>query len=157
VIARYSDGSPALVEERTSGGRVFVFGSDLNYRGNNFPLQPGFVPFVHESIRYLASQRTSRTEYLVGELQAAATPGVLSLPAPASRRIAVNVDARESDPGRMTAETFQTGISRLNAAAARSEETAAKEREDGQFLWWYGLLLMVVSLAAEGVLGRRLG
>jgi hypothetical protein len=157
VIARYSDGSPALVEERTSGGRVLIFASDLNYRGNDFPLQPGFVPFIHEAIRYLASQRTSRTEYLVGELQAAAMPGVISLPAPASRRIAVNVDPRESDPGRMTADTFQAGISRLNAAAAQSEEAAAKEREDGQFLWWYGLLLMVVSLAAEGVLGRRLG
>jgi len=157
VIARYSDGSPALVEERTTGGRVLVFGSDLNYRGNDFPLQPGFVPFIHEAIRYLASQRTSRTEYLVGELQAATVPGVITLPAPASRRIAVNVDPRESDPGRMTPDTFQAGISRLNAAAARDEETAAKEREDGQFLWRYGLLLMVVSLAAEGVLGRRLG
>jgi hypothetical protein len=157
VIARYSDGSPALVEERTTGGRVLVFGSDLNYRGNDFPLQPGFVPFIHEAIRYLASQRTSRTEYLVGELQAATVPGVITLPAPASRRIAVNVDPRESDLGRMTPDTFQAGISRLNAAAARDEETAAKEREDGQFLWWYGLLLMVVSLAAEGVLGRRLG
>lgn len=157
VIARYSDGSPALVEERTSGGRVLVFGSDLNYRGNDFPLQPLFVPFIHEAVRYLASQRTSRTEYLVGELQVAAMPGVVSLPAPASGRIAVNVDPRESDPGRMTADTFQTGISRLNASAARSEEAAAKEREDGQFLWWYGLLLMVASLAAEGVLGRRLG
>jgi hypothetical protein len=157
VIARYSDGSPALVEEVTTGGRVLVFGSDLNYRWNDFPLQPGFVPFVHETMRYLASQRTSRTEYLVGELQAATTPGVINLPGPASRRIAINVDPRESDPARMSAETFQEGISRLNAAAARSREAAAQEREDGQFLWWYGLLLMVVSLAAEGILGRRLG
>jgi hypothetical protein len=157
VIARYSDGSPALVEERTSGGRVLVFGSDVNYRWNDFPLQPGFVPFIHETMRYLASPRTTRTEFIVGELQAATAPGVITLPAPASRRIAVNVDPRESDPGRMTAETFQAGISRLNAAAARTQETAAQQREDGQFLWWYGLLLMVVSLAAEGVLGRRLG
>ena len=39
----------------------------------------------------------------------------------------------------------------------RHEQTAAQQREDGQFLWWYGLLFMVVSLAAEGVIGRRLG
>ena len=70
VIAHYSDGSPALVEERTAGGRVLVFGSDLNYRWNDFPLQPAFVPFIHETVRYLASPRTSRTEYLVGDLQA---------------------------------------------------------------------------------------
>jgi hypothetical protein len=57
----------------------------------------------------------------------------------------------------MTADTFQAGISRLNAVAARNERTAAQQQEDSQFLWWYGLLLMVVSLAAEGIIGRRLG
>ncbi len=154
VIARYSDGSPALVEERTVGGRVLVFGSDLNYRWNDFPLQPGFVPFIHETVRYLASPRTSRTEFLVGDLQAATIPGVVELQ---GRRVAVNPDPRESDPARLAPETFQAGISRLNAAAARTEQAAAEQHEDGQFLWWYGLLLMVVSLAAEGVIGRRLG
>jgi hypothetical protein len=154
VIARYSDGSPALVEERTAGGRVLVFGSDLNYRWNDFPLQPGFVPFIHETVRYLAAPRASRTEFLVGDLQAATTPGFVEL---RGRRVAVNPDPRESDPARMTPETFQAGISRLNAAAVRTEQAAAQQREDGQFLWWYGLLLMVVSLAAEGVIGRRLG
>ena len=154
VIARYSDGSPALVEERTAGGRVLVFGSDLNYRWNDFPLQPGFVPFIHEMVRYLASPRTSRTEFLVGDFQAATTPGIADLQ---GRRVAVNPDPRESDPARMPPETFQAGISRLNAAAARTEQATAQQREDGQFLWWYGLLVMVVSLAAEGIIGRRLG
>jgi hypothetical protein len=184
VIARYSDGSPALVEERTTGGGVMVFGSDLNYRWNDFPLQPAFVPFIHETVRYLASPRTSRTDYLVGELQAASAPGVVNLsdvgrtlsgppgeplggvPAAPARwgavarpthQVAINVDPRESDPTRMAAETFQAGISRLNAAAAQVAEARAQQQEDRQFLWWYGLLLMVVSLAAEGVIGRRLG
>jgi hypothetical protein len=154
VIARYSDGSPALVEERTTGGRVMVFGSDLNYRWNDFPLQPAFVPFIHETVRYLASPRTSRSDYLVGELQAASAPGVVDLQ---GRRVAVNPDPRESDPTRMAAETFQSGISRLNAAAAQVAESRAQQQEDRQFLWWYGLLCMVVSLAAEGAIGRRLG
>jgi hypothetical protein len=154
IIAHYSDGSPALVEERTAGGRVLVFASDLNYRWNDFPLQPAFVPFIHETMRYLASPRASRTDYLVGDLQAATTPGIVDVQ---GRRIAVNPDPRESDPTRMTAESFQAGISRLNAAAAQDERTAAQQQEDRQFLWWYGLLFMVVSLAAEGIIGRRLG
>ena len=119
VIARYSDGSPALVEERTVGGRVLVFGSDLNYRWNDFPLQPAFVPFIHETVRYLASPRTSRTEFLVGDLQAATTPGVVAT-CRVEAIVAVNPDPRESDPARMAADTFQAGISRLNAAAART-------------------------------------
>jgi len=156
VIARYSDGSAALVDERTAGGRVLVFGSDLNYRWNDFPLQPAFVPFIHETLRYLATPRTARSEYLVGDLQAvsAAMPGIVDLQ---GRRVAVNTDPRESDPARMLADTFQAGISRLNATAAQQARSEVRQREDSQGLWWYGLLLMVVSLAAEGVLGRRLG
>jgi hypothetical protein len=161
VLARYSDGTPALVEERAGAGRVLVFGSDLNYRWNDFPLQPAFVPFVHEMMRYLASPRTSRSEYLVGELAGAsgATPGVVQLGAnqPRARRVAVNPDPRESDPRRMTADAFQAGISRLQAGAAYEAQAEARRQEDVQGLWWYGLLLLVVSLAAEGLLGRRLG
>jgi hypothetical protein len=161
VLARYSDGTPALVEERAGAGRVLVFGSDLNYRWNDFPLQPAFVPFVHEMMRYLASPRTLRSEYLVGELAGAsgATPGVVQLGAnqPRARRVAVNPDPRESDPRRMTADAFQAGISRLQAGAAYEAQAEARRQEDVQGLWWYGLLLLVVSLAAEGLLGRRLG
>lgn len=171
VIARYSDGSPALVEERASGGRVLLFASDLNYRWNNFPLQPAFVPFVHETLRYIASARAARVEYLVGDLPGApgAAPGVVRLEAAAraasgaqpagvpGRRVAVNVDPRESDPARMDAEAFRARVLRRAAAAAGQTDTEARTREDTQRLWQYGLLLMVVSLVAEGVLGRRFG
>jgi hypothetical protein len=161
VLARYTDGTPALIEERTSAGRVLVFGSDLNHRWNDFPLQPAFVPFVHEAVRYLASRQLSRAEYVVGELPGAvgATPGVVQLGTNRGRgrRVAVNPDPRESDPRRMTVETFQAGISRLRAGAATEAQAEARRQEDAQGLWWYGLLLLVVSLAAEGLLGRRLG
>lgn len=165
IVARYSDGSPALVEERTAGGRVLIFASDINDRWNDFPLQPAFVPFIHEALRYLASSRRVKAEYLVGELPGieGVTPGVVSFPrstnVPAGevRRVAVNVDPRESDPARMSADDFQAGVSRLNASAAREASAGAGEQEDGQRLWQYALLLMLVSLAAEGLLGRRLG
>jgi hypothetical protein len=157
VIARYSDGSPALVEERTPGGRVLVFGSDLNDRWNDFPLQPAFVPFVHEALRYLASPRSQRSEYLVGDLAGArsSTPGVITIGS--SRRVAINIDPRESDPTRMTSAAFEAGISRLAANGVRQARSEARQQEDSQGLWRYGLLMMVVSLAAEGLLGRRLG
>lgn len=161
IIARYTDGTPALVEERTRRGRVLVFGSDLNYRWNDFPLQPAFVPFVHETLRYLASPRATRFEYLVGDLPGVpgSTPGVVELARneERTRRVAVNMDPRESDPRRMEAEAFHAGISRLQASAAQQAQSAARRQEDEQGLWRYGLLLMVVSLAAEGLLGRRLG
>lgn len=159
VIARYTDGTAALVEDRATGGRVLVFASDLNNRWNDFPVQPAFVPFVHETLRYLAAARAPRADYIVGELPGAAgaTPGSHQLSGATTRRVAVNVDPRESDPARISADAFRGGITRLNAAAAQQARAQAREREDSQRLWQYGLLLMIVSLAAEGMVGRRLG
>ncbi|MBI4886673.1 MAG: BatA domain-containing protein, partial [Acidobacteria bacterium] len=158
VVARFTDGTPALVEEKTGAGRVLVFGSDLNYEGNDFPLQPAFLPFVHESLRYLAAPRAARSEYVVGELAGASgmTPGVVRVGA-GGRQVAVNTDPREADPRRMTADAFRSGISRLQAAGAQQARAEVRQQEDRQALWRYGLLLMVVGLAAEGLLGRRLG
>jgi hypothetical protein len=163
VIARYTDGTPALVEEHVPAGRVLIFASDLNNRWNDFPLQPAFVPFVHEALRYLSAARAPKTDYLVGELQGplGARPGAAWLPGTGSttvgHRVAVNVDPRESDPARITADAFRTGVTRLNATAARQARAQAREREENQRLWQYGLLLMAASLIAEGVVGRRLG
>jgi aerotolerance regulator-like protein/VWA domain-containing protein len=156
IVARYSDGTPALVEEASGEGRVLMFASDLNNRWNDFPLQPAFVPFVHEALKHLASARQAPIEYVVGQLpgRLGQSPGVVVLP---SRRVAINVDPRESDPARMSVDAFTSGISQLAARGARQGSVAAQQREDGQRLWQYALLLMMVSLAAEGMLGRRLG
>ena len=178
VIARYTDGTPALVEDRATSGRVLIFASDLNNRWNDFPVQPAFVPFVHETLRYLAAARVARAEYLVGDLPGITgnTPGAVKLAAASTareaspsgpkgspstsiggRRVAVNIDPRESDPARITADAFRAGLTRLKVAAAQQARAQAREREENQRLWQYGLLLMIVSLAAEGMVGRRLG
>lgn len=156
IVARFSDGSAALIDEPAGEGRVLVFASDLNNAWNDFPLQPAFVPFVHETLRHLASARPVPTEYLVGALAGTEgrTPGVVDLP---GRRVVVNVDPRESDPSRTSVDQFKASVSRLAAGAERQAGAEAQQREDGQRLWQFALLLMVVSLAAEGVLGRRLG
>lgn len=156
IVARFSDGTAALVDEPAGDGRVLVFGSDLNNTWNDFPLQPAFVPFLHETLRHLATARPVSTEYLVGALPGpeGRAPGVVDLP---GRRVVVNVDPRESDPSRTSIDQFKSSVSRLVAGAEQQAGAAAQQREDGQRLWQYALLLMVVSLAAEGMLGRRLG
>ena len=57
----------------------------------------------------------------------------------------------------MTVDAFQSGIARLHARGEQQAAAEARQQEDQQSLWRYGLLLMVFSLAAEGLLGRRLG
>ena len=68
VIARYTDGTPALVEERDVRKRVLVFGSDLNHRLER--LSPAAcVPAVRP--RGAALSRVTAdgaSEYVVGEL-----------------------------------------------------------------------------------------
>jgi hypothetical protein len=156
VIARYSDGSPALVEEQVGDGRVLVFASDLNHEWNDFPVQPAFVPFVHEALRYLSSVRVAHRDYLVGDLQQGAKPGVVTL-GRGPQRVAVNVDPREFDPAPIAPDTFRAAIGRLHEAAAQRASRVASEQENDQGLWQVALALMMVGLVVEGALGRRLG
>ncbi len=52
VLARFEDGSPALVESRFGKGRVLLFTSSLGPSWNDLPLTPLYLPFVHQMVRY---------------------------------------------------------------------------------------------------------
>jgi hypothetical protein len=89
------------------------------------------------------------------------TPGVQTVAPESSggqgreRRVSVNVDIRESNPARTTADEFKAAITRLNQTTAGRAHVLAREQEERQRLWQIGLLVMFVALAAEGFLGRR--
>ena len=156
VLARFSDGDPALVEFAVGKGRVLVFASDLSGAWNDFPLQPVFVPFVHELVRYLAPTITQPSAYLVGEVpqDIEATPGIVSDPV-TGRRVAVNVDPRESMVSRLTIDEFTAPIASSSRAMAGPVEVGAAGREAEQQYWQYALLFMLVVVATEGLVGRR--
>jgi hypothetical protein len=156
VIARFSDGGDALVEYRRGRGRVLLFNSDLNHEWNDFPLHPMFAPFVHELIRHLGRPRREAHEWLVSELPPGlpARPGLVRLTTTGGW-VAVNVDVRESDLTRMSADEFQAAVARTKRAATQSTSSDASDREARQRLWWYALLGATVALAIEGVVGRR--
>src|SRR5579872_434488 len=107
TLARFTTGETALVDCPAGDGRALVLASDLDNRWNDFPVHATFVPFLHETVRYLSSAAARASEYLVADAPAGVrrSPGVVALGAPggarpgaAPRRIAVNVDAREGDP-----------------------------------------------------------
>jgi hypothetical protein len=78
------------------------------------------------------------------------------------RRVAINVDTRESDPARMGAEALIASIARIgNASGAggiqQDQGVAARIGTEGrQNLWRYGLALMLASLVFESALGRKM-
>ena len=54
VLARFDDGNIALAETRVGSGKVLVWASGLTNSWNDLPVQPVFLPTVHQIVRYLA-------------------------------------------------------------------------------------------------------
>ncbi len=154
VAARFTDGSPALLERGAGRGRVVLFASDVDRRWNDFPLNPAFVPFAVEAVRYVAGAHEAGTDYVVSRAPAGAPPepGVHHV-RPGNRAIVVNVDPRESDPVRLTADEFGAMLDRVEVPGTRTD-VRAREVEGTQGYWRYGLLLMMAALVAESVVGR---
>lgn len=156
AVARFSEGSAALVERRMGRGRVIVFASDLNGEWNDFPRHPTFVPFLHEALRHLTNDRRERSAYAVGEVPPGVPPrpGIVTIGNP-SRRVAINVDPRESDPGRLTEQEFLDAIRRADRGTATPVPAAHRRTERDQGYWRYALALALATLLAEGLVGRR--
>ena len=155
VAARFSDGSPALLEREIGNGRVMIFASDVDRQWNDFPLHPSFVPFVVESVRHVAGSAKATREYLVADTPSGVKPipGVYRLAD--GRSIAVNVDTRESAAARLTSAEFTEMLPRVpldqDSARPSGRPQAAEARQN---LWQYGLVLMLVVLVVESALGR---
>ncbi len=78
VLARTSDNNPLLVETHIGEGRVLVFASSFDNISNDFPLHPGFVPFVEETAHDLGHLDDRPANFAVGsylELHTAHEPG----------------------------------------------------------------------------------
>lgn len=54
VLARFDNGAPAVVERRSGRGRMVALASTLDNTWNNLVVAPVYVPFLHETIKYLA-------------------------------------------------------------------------------------------------------
>ncbi|MDH3223177.1 MAG: BatA domain-containing protein [Gemmatimonadota bacterium] len=56
VLARFDDGTVALAEARRGKGRVLVWASGLSRLWTSLPLQPIYLPLVHELANYLGGE-----------------------------------------------------------------------------------------------------
>lgn len=69
VIAYFSDGAPAIVEKSSSIGfqPVIYFLFLLTKEGGDFVLSPLFVPFIYNTVYYLAGEEKEKQNFLVGD------------------------------------------------------------------------------------------
>ncbi len=156
MVARFSNGTPALMERPLGQGRVLLFASDLDRRWNDFPLHPAFVPFAVEAVKHLAGQADHRRvrDYTIAQ----APPGIQAAPGvyrmSDGRPISVNVDVGESTLERLSREAFAEMVQRSGDTTTAALELQARQTESRQSYWQYGLLIMIAALVAESVFGR---
>jgi hypothetical protein len=67
VIARYDNGSPAMLESSRGRGRIVFITTSLDTGWNDLPLTPYYLPLVRQTTRYLV-ERESRLAWTVGEI-----------------------------------------------------------------------------------------
>lgn len=153
VVARFTDGTPALVERAEGRGRVVIFASDFDRRWNDFPLHASFVPFAVETLRHVAGPRDDAREYVVSRVPEGvrAAPGVYAV---SNRTVAVNVDPRESATARVSEEEFRRLVDVVARAEGGPADVRAQQAEARQGYWRYALMLMLGVLIVESVVGK---
>jgi len=161
VVARFTNGLPALVDQPIGSGRIAVFASSLGSEDstawNTFARQATFVPFVHETLRYLAGPSGGAVppDLLVADAPDAARgrPGVVRAGDP-PRPVAVNVDLREGHAPRQTPAAIVAAVGKVEPER-RGPSAIAREREAGQGLWWFVLVAVAALLVWEAFAGNR--
>ena len=116
VIAAYDDGSPALLEKPYGElGRVICFTSTIDREWSDLPIRAVYLPFLHESIKYLALKSESAIpNYRVGDNVELQVPEIKSGTVVSDKTIAVfdpnNVETRlrsdASVPGMLAQGSF---------------------------------------------------
>lgn len=106
VLLHFDDGAPALVERVHPAGRVLAMTTTLDPRWSSLASEPGFAPFLIETVRFLAG-RPRLTPYLQAGMpfdvlgQAAALPAA-GLPGPANPRRDIVVEDPEGRTVRLS-------------------------------------------------------
>ncbi len=68
VVARYNDGGAALLQRQIGQGRVLLLTTTLDTHWNDIALQPAFLPFLHQSLRYLTAFEAYPNQSTVGNI-----------------------------------------------------------------------------------------
>jgi hypothetical protein len=67
ILARYDDGSPALMESKVGKGLSLLYTSTLGDSWNTLPLNPVYLPMLHQLVKYAASAAQEKNLYVIGE------------------------------------------------------------------------------------------
>ena len=132
VLARFEDGSPALVESRTGKGRVMLFTSSLGPSWNDLPLTPLYLPFIHQMVRY-AGAREENAWYGLGQTCTVRKEANGQLPpvdTPAGARLS---EGRNTPDGDLLVTARELGFYRLRYNAQPGFAAVDTDGAEGDF------------------------
>jgi VWA domain-containing protein/aerotolerance regulator-like protein/putative glutamine amidotransferase len=132
VLARYEDGSPALMEGNAGKGRVLLFTSSLGPSWNDLSLTPLYLPFVHQMVRYAAS-REEGSWYALGQTFRVTKDSGGGLPAVDSPSGARLTENRLTPDGDLLVTGRQPGFYRLRYSAQPDFAAVDLEGAEGDF------------------------
>lgn len=181
VVAKFTDGSPLLLEKTVGAGRVLILASTFDNIANDLPLHASFVPFVEQSALYLSGGESTPAQYPVdsfvdlkgGEIfgpdgkralslaEAGKTPafklakeGFWEVRRPNGQHelIAVHADRRESELETVPKETLALWQS---TGKAGPEGGPGEAGEKPYSMWWYVLVALLVAAVAESIFAGK--
>ena len=68
VLARFSDGSVAVAERAFGKGKTLLWTSALDNLWNDIPIQPVYLPLIHQMARHLSGRRVDPPFYVAGQI-----------------------------------------------------------------------------------------
>lgn len=162
VLMRFDNAEPALLSRPLGAGRLLLTAMPLDSEWGNFPLQPAYLPFVHEMLTWLMAREDAVRSATVGDSILTATPQG-ELPGIRARvggeRIAINVAVPESELARRSdGALFDAVINPENTSLAPRETRTAQrmiELENPQRLWWWILSLALLLMLSETFISNR--
>lgn len=128
ALARFDDGSVALAESRVGRGRLLVWASGLDRLWSSLPLQPVYLPFVHQLVTYLGGDSEIPSWHEAGTtvdlVALAESAGGFELPDDVVA-IAPSGGSLELDPADPLLRLDERGIWELRSPGSRPERPFA--------------------------------
>jgi hypothetical protein len=115
VLAKFDGTAPAVLERRIGNGRVLLWASALDTSWSDLPRAGVFVPFIHQSMRYLAAYTEPRPWLNVGQVLDASTA---ALKQDAAQRVVLTPSGKRvplQDEGSEVMELTEQGFYELRA------------------------------------------
>jgi hypothetical protein len=132
VLARFEDGSPALIEGTAGKGRVLLFTSSLGPSWNDLPLTPLYLPFIHQMVRYVGT-REANSWYGLGQTFTVRKEGDAAPPAidtPSGARLS---ETRSTPDGELLVTAREPGFYRLRYSSQPEFTAVNIDGNEGDF------------------------